>query len=114
MLALCIVINNIQPVFSGVAIGAGWQVSVAYVNIACYYIFGIPLGLFFGFFLDFGVLGIWSGMLSGTVLQTLVLFYMVYRTHWNNEASLAEERISKWGGLKDLKMSDNGENHQAN
>ncbi|CAL5197230.1 unnamed protein product [Lathyrus oleraceus] len=113
MLALCIVINNIQPVLSGVAIGAGWQATVAYVNIACYYLFGIPLGLFFGFYLDFGVLGIWSGMLTGTVLQTLVLFYMVYRTDWNNEASLAEERISKWGGLKDVRTNDNGENRQT-
>ncbi|KAK2407898.1 MATE efflux family protein [Trifolium repens] len=113
MLALCIVINNIQPVLSGVAIGAGWQSAVAYVNIACYYLFGIPLGLFFGYYLDFGVLGIWSGMLSGTVLQTLVLFFMVYRTDWNNEASLAEARISKWGGdNKDLKMKDNEKNHQ--
>ncbi|XP_012573818.1 protein DETOXIFICATION 30 [Cicer arietinum] len=98
MLALCIVINNIQPVLSGVAIGAGWQAAVAYVNVACYYLFGIPLGLFFGYALDFGVLGIWSGMLAGTVLQTLVLFIMVYRTDWNNEASLADERIKKWGG----------------
>ncbi|MCI00777.1 protein TRANSPARENT TESTA 12-like, partial [Trifolium medium] len=57
--------------------------------------------------------GIWSGMLSGTVLQTLVLFFMVYRTDWNNEASLAEARISKWGGHnKDLKMKDNEKNHQ--
>lgn len=30
------------------------------------------------------------------------------------QASLAEERIGKWGGLKDLKINDNGENHQTN
>jgi len=29
--------------------------------------------------------GIWSGMLSGTILQTSVLFFMVYRTDWNKE-----------------------------
>ena len=34
--------------FTGVAIGAGWQGIVAYVNIACYYVFGIPLGLILG------------------------------------------------------------------
>lgn len=56
MLALCIIINNVQPVLSGVAIGAGWQASVAYVNIACYYIFGVPLGLILGFKLDLGVI----------------------------------------------------------
>lgn len=40
---------------TGVAIGAGWQALVAYVNIACYYIFGIPLGLIMGYKLDMGV-----------------------------------------------------------
>ncbi|CAI0463307.1 unnamed protein product [Linum tenue] len=98
LLALSIIINNVQPVLSGVAIGAGWQAAVAYVNIACYYAFGIPIGLIFGYVLHLGVTGIWYGMLGGTVLQTLVLFWMVYRTNWNKEASAAEERIRRWGG----------------
>jgi len=40
---------------TGVAIGAGWQALVAYVNIGCYYIFGVPLGLILGYVLNFGV-----------------------------------------------------------
>ncbi|XWS63716.1 hypothetical protein CRYUN_Cryun06bG0125600 [Craigia yunnanensis] len=99
LLALCIVINNVQPVLSGMAIGAGWQAVVAYVNIACYYLFGVPLGLTLGFALDMGVKGIWCGMLSGTVLQTCILFGMIYKTNWNKEASIAGERIKKWGGV---------------
>ncbi|CAN1312998.1 Protein DETOXIFICATION 29 [Linum perenne] len=101
LLALSIVINNVQPVlsgFSGVAIGAGWQAAVAYVNIGCYYAFGIPIGLVFGYICHFGVSGIWYGMLAGTILQTLVLFWMVYGTNWNKEASAAGERIRTWGG----------------
>ncbi|OMO80060.1 Multi antimicrobial extrusion protein [Corchorus olitorius] len=31
LLALSILINDIQPVLSGVAVGAGWQAAVAYV-----------------------------------------------------------------------------------
>lgn len=42
-------------IVAGVAIGAGWQAVVAYVNIACYYILGVPLGLVMGFKLDLGV-----------------------------------------------------------
>lgn len=37
------------------AVGAGWQATVAYVNIACYYLFGVPLGLVMGYKLDWGV-----------------------------------------------------------
>ncbi|XP_052117624.1 LOW QUALITY PROTEIN: protein DETOXIFICATION 29-like [Arachis duranensis] len=113
MLALCIIINNVQPVLSGVAVGAGWQAILAYVNIACYYIFGIPLGLLLGFMLGWPIFrGIWSGMLSGIVLQTCVLFFMIYKTNWNKEASLAENRIKKWGGYKDTKVNHIVEDNQ--
>ncbi|KAK3443204.1 hypothetical protein EUGRSUZ_B03290 [Eucalyptus grandis] len=98
VLALCIVINNVQPVLSGVAVGAGWQATVAYVNIACYYLFGVPLGLTLGYKLNWGVKGIWCGMLTGTVVQTCVLTFMVCRTNWNKESSIAEERMRRWGG----------------
>uniref|UniRef100_A0A803PGV5 Protein DETOXIFICATION n=1 Tax=Cannabis sativa TaxID=3483 RepID=A0A803PGV5_CANSA len=87
LLATCIVINNIQPVLSGVAIGAGWQAFVAYVNVACYYLFGVPLGLSLGYKLNMGVSGIWYGMLAGTVLQTSILFLMVYTTNWSKEVA---------------------------
>ncbi|XP_022151982.1 protein DETOXIFICATION 30 [Momordica charantia] len=98
MLCFCIVINNVQPVLSGVAVGAGWQAVVAYVNIGCYYVFGVPLGLLMGYKFDFGVSGIWSGMMCGTIIQTCILTGMIYRTNWNKEASVAEDRIRKWGG----------------
>ncbi|XVF85044.1 hypothetical protein PTKIN_Ptkin17bG0086900 [Pterospermum kingtungense] len=100
LLAFCIMLNNVQPVLSGVAIGAGWQALVAYVNVGCYYILGVPLGLILGFKLHMGVKGIWCGMISGTVVQTCVLLGLVYKTNWNKEASIAEDRVTKWGGPK--------------
>ncbi|CAI0463505.1 unnamed protein product [Linum tenue] len=98
LLALCIVLNNVQPVLSGVAVGAGWQAVVAYVNIASYYLFGIPLGLILGYKSDMGITGIWLGMMAGTAVQTLVLYWMIYKTNWNEEASNAGDQIRKWGG----------------
>ncbi|KAF6137058.1 hypothetical protein GIB67_030822 [Kingdonia uniflora] len=106
LLAFSIIINNVQPVLSGVAIGAGWQALVAYVNIGCYYVFGIPLGLTMGYALNFGVKGIWYGMLSGTVVQTCILFWLTYRTNWKKEASIAGDRIKEWGGESKKKEND--------
>lgn len=40
---------------TGVAVGAGWQTHVACVNIACYYLFGIPLGITLAYILHVGV-----------------------------------------------------------
>nr|GMD16641.1 protein DETOXIFICATION 29-like [Ipomoea batatas] len=82
LLGITIILNSIQPTLSGVAIGAGWQSYVAYVNIVCYYFVGIPIGLVLGFALRKGVKGIWYGMLTGTVVQTIVLIVMVLRTNW--------------------------------
>ncbi|CAM8912737.1 unnamed protein product [Rhodiola kirilowii] len=98
LLATCVVTNSIQPVLSGVAVGAGWQALVAYVNVACYYLFGLPLGLLMGYKLDMGVEGIWVGMMCGTIVQTGILFGIIYTTNWNKEVSLASERVKKWGG----------------
>ncbi|XP_076912278.1 protein DETOXIFICATION 29-like [Bidens hawaiensis] len=101
LLAACLVINNIQPALTGVAIGAGWQSIIAYINVACYYIFGIPLGLTLGFLANLGIMGIWIGMMTGTVVQTLILFFICYRTNWDKEASLADKRIKQWSGQRD-------------
>lgn len=38
----------------GVAVGCGWQAFVAYVNIGCYYVVGVPLGALLGFYFKFG------------------------------------------------------------
>ncbi|KAF2304668.1 hypothetical protein GH714_037344 [Hevea brasiliensis] len=49
LLAITLILNGIQPVLSGVAVGCGWQAFVSYVNVGCYYVVGIPLGFLLGF-----------------------------------------------------------------
>nr|KJB26651.1 hypothetical protein B456_004G253200 [Gossypium raimondii] len=49
LLACSILLNSVQPVLSGVAVGAGWQSIVAWVNIASYYLVGIPIGVVLGY-----------------------------------------------------------------
>ncbi|XP_050213533.1 protein DETOXIFICATION 40-like [Mercurialis annua] len=98
LLAISLVLNGIQPVLSGVAVGCGWQTFVAYVNVGCYYVVGIPLGCVLGFKFGFGVQGIWSGMIGGTLLQTLILLWVTFRTDWNKEVEKARMRLDKWGG----------------
>ncbi|KAH0904008.1 hypothetical protein HID58_043511 [Brassica napus] len=52
-LAVTLILNGIQPVLSGVAVGCGWQTFVAKVNVGCYYIIGIPIGTVFGFYFEY-------------------------------------------------------------
>ncbi|KAL0400724.1 UNVERIFIED_CONTAM: protein DETOXIFICATION 35 [Sesamum latifolium] len=55
LLGITMLLNSVQPVISGVAIGGGWQALVAYINLACYYVFGLPLGYVLGYVANFGV-----------------------------------------------------------
>ncbi|XP_061363102.1 protein DETOXIFICATION 40-like, partial [Gastrolobium bilobum] len=97
LLALSLVLNGIQPVLSGVAVGCGWQTFVAYVNVGCYYGVGIPLGSVLGFYFKFGAKGIWIGMLGGTTMQTVILMWVTFRTDWTKEVEEAAKRLNKWG-----------------
>lgn len=116
LLALTLILNGVQPVLSGVAVGCGWQTFVAYVNVGCYYFVGVPLGYLLGFYFNLGAKvlayisflflscsaifncidisltccwvwfqGIWSGMIGGTIMQTLILIWVTYRTDWKKE-----------------------------
>lgn len=54
-----IIIVNIYLLYmydiTGVAVGSGWQAFVAYINIGCYYLIGLPLGILMGWVFDTGV-----------------------------------------------------------
>ncbi|KAL5722335.1 Protein DETOXIFICATION 40 [Ranunculus cassubicifolius] len=95
-LAITLILNGIQPVLSGVAVGCGWQAFVAYVNVGCFYVVGLPLGILLGFQFDFGVKGLWSGMIGGMAIQIFILSWVLYRTDWNKEVDEAMKRVNKW------------------
>ncbi|KZV48318.1 protein TRANSPARENT TESTA 12-like [Dorcoceras hygrometricum] len=98
LLGITMVLNSLQLVISGVAIGSGWQALAAYINLGCYYVFGLPLGYILGYVAHFGVLGIWGGMIAGAALQTFMLLLVIYKTNWNKEVEQTTERMKKWGG----------------
>ncbi|KAI3444236.1 hypothetical protein Pfo_000901 [Paulownia fortunei] len=96
LLAFSILLNSVQPVLSGVAIGAGWQSIVVYVNIGCYYLIGIPFGILLGYVIKLQVEGVWIGMLIGTFIQTVVLVIITQRTDWDKQVSIARTRVHRW------------------
>uniref|UniRef100_A0A803MCJ4 Protein DETOXIFICATION n=1 Tax=Chenopodium quinoa TaxID=63459 RepID=A0A803MCJ4_CHEQI len=96
LLATTILFNSVQPVLSGVAVGSGWQSIGAYINIGCYYLLGLPLGVFMGWKFELGIMGIWAGMIGGTAIQTLILAIITIRCDWEKEAQKASMHVKKW------------------
>ncbi|KAG5545549.1 hypothetical protein RHGRI_017900 [Rhododendron griersonianum] len=101
LLAITLLLNGIQPVLSGVAVGCGWQAFVAYVNVGCYYLIGVPLGVLLGFYFKLEAKGIWTGMIGGTVMQTFILIWVTFRTNWTKEVEEAMKRLDKWDDKKE-------------
>jgi MATE family multidrug resistance protein len=48
-------IHQFVIILTGVAVGGGWQALVAYINVGCYYLFGLPLGYLLGYTAELGV-----------------------------------------------------------
>ncbi|RDX86445.1 Protein DETOXIFICATION 27 [Mucuna pruriens] len=120
LLAFTILLNSIQPILSGVAVGSGWQAYVAYINLGCYYLIGLPLGIIMGWVFKTGVAmsnddgcawqGIWGGMIfGGTAIQTLILIIVTARCDWEKEAEKAYFRVNHWS-----KSNSNGQLETSN
>ncbi|KAG8383231.1 hypothetical protein BUALT_Bualt05G0162900 [Buddleja alternifolia] len=95
LLGISMVFTNVQYALSGVVIGAGWQVPVAYMSTGCYFIFGVPIGVVMAFKFKMGIQGLWYGMVFGLCLQTSLLLWMIWNTDWNKEAYVAKERLQR-------------------
>ncbi|XP_038998369.1 protein DETOXIFICATION 27-like [Hibiscus syriacus] len=97
LLAFTILLNSVQPVLSGVAVGSGWQSYVAYINLGCYYLVGVPIGFLMGWGFNLGVMGVWAGMIfGGTAVQTVILAIITMRCNWDKEAEKASMHVQKW------------------
>ncbi|KAH1105775.1 hypothetical protein J1N35_009543 [Gossypium stocksii] len=110
LLACSILLDSVQPVLSGIAIGAGWQSSVAWANIASYYLIGIPIAVVLGYVFNMEVKGVWVGMLLGIFVQALVLIIIIWKTDWDKQVLLAQSRVNKWF----VPNSRETNNHQEN
>ncbi|CAJ2666504.1 unnamed protein product [Trifolium pratense] len=100
LLGITMILNSVAQTISGVVIGCGWQVMVGYINLACYYIVGLPIGIFLGFNQHLGVKGLWGGTMCGSVLQILVLAVIIYKTNWTKEVEQTADRMRTWSTNK--------------
>ncbi|XP_038692538.1 protein DETOXIFICATION 14-like [Tripterygium wilfordii] len=89
LLCISVILDSLQGVLSGVARGCGWQDLGAYVNLAAFYLCGIPVAAVLGFRSQLRGKGFWIGVQIGALLQTLLLFIITSCTNWEKQARKA-------------------------
>ncbi|KAK4399995.1 protein DETOXIFICATION 12 [Sesamum angolense] len=89
LICLSVVIDNIQGALLGVARACGWQHIGAYINLAAFYAFGIPVAAALAFWFGLGGKGLWIGILSGSTLQAIMLAAAKARERLSQEKSLS-------------------------
>ncbi len=72
ILALTLFFDGTQTVFCGILKGMGRQKAGSIVNFIGYYIIALPSAMFYVFKLEWGVAGLWWGLLSGLAFVTVV------------------------------------------
>ncbi|EFJ52692.1 hypothetical protein VOLCADRAFT_115641 [Volvox carteri f. nagariensis] len=83
--------DGMQTILTGVVEGAGKQFHGSYTNLLVFYGLAVPLALWLGFRKELGVVGMWSGMLLGSVLQAIAYSIIVALIRWDTEA----ERVAR-------------------
>ncbi|OBA14598.1 uncharacterized protein OGAPODRAFT_17302 [Ogataea polymorpha] len=83
--------DAVNAIFSSLLRGQGRQNIGSVLNLTAYYVIAIPLELLLGFYFEFGVPGLWAGLLLGELFLSAAEVYLTWSTNWdglieNNQA----------------------------
>ncbi|EPS67606.1 hypothetical protein M569_07170 [Genlisea aurea] len=90
LLAFSLLFNFFYPLFS-----AGLQTTVAVINIVCFYLIGIPVGIVFGYVAHLQV-KVWymdgNAVWHGIIAECVALAVMTWRINWDEEVLKTSNR----------------------
>ncbi|GAA6060186.1 hypothetical protein JCM10212_005187 [Sporobolomyces blumeae] len=86
--------DGLSGAMSGVLRGAGKPGLGAYINIAAYYVIGLPVGMFVTFAgPKWGLNGLWVGLTLSLSITGTALTYIVWTMDWEKEAETTRLRL---------------------
>jgi MATE family multidrug resistance protein len=88
-------------VLQGILTGCGRQAINAKVALMASYCVGIPCALLFGFYFQFGVLGLWGGLACGQLSRASTLHFLCHTQDWAELSRQARARANVQGKRKD-------------
>ncbi|WRX18687.1 Multi antimicrobial extrusion protein - like 10 [Theobroma cacao] len=91
IIGLCELGNCPQTTGCGVLRGTARPKVGANINLGCFYLVGMPVAVWLGFFAGFDFKGLWLGLLAAQGSCMLTMMMVLVRTDWDSEAQRAKE-----------------------
>uniref|UniRef100_A0A0E0EWV0 Protein DETOXIFICATION n=1 Tax=Oryza meridionalis TaxID=40149 RepID=A0A0E0EWV0_9ORYZ len=93
ILGISFFIDGLHSSLSGMLTGCGKQKIGAAVNLGAFYLVGIPMAVLLAFYLHLNGMGLWLGIVCGSIIKLLVLIIVACCIDWEKEAILAKDRV---------------------
>ena len=82
-IAILVLLDSMEDMFSGEARGCGWQASAAAANLGAFYIVSLPAAIALAFVYNLKVIGLCIGLVLGIIFQVAILGIL---TDWQKQA----------------------------
>uniref|UniRef100_A0A7N0V7B3 Protein DETOXIFICATION n=1 Tax=Kalanchoe fedtschenkoi TaxID=63787 RepID=A0A7N0V7B3_KALFE len=91
IIGLCELGNTPQTTVCGVLRGTARPKLGANINLGCFYLVGMPVAVWLGFFAGFDFRGLWLGLLAAQASCLVTMLVVLCRTDWECESRRANE-----------------------
>ncbi|XP_019052798.1 PREDICTED: protein DETOXIFICATION 53 [Nelumbo nucifera] len=91
ILGFCELGNCPQTAASGVLTGSAMFKVGANINFGSFYLIGLPVAFFMGFWLKIGFLGLWFGLVAAQASCVSMMMYTLLHTDWKYQAKRARD-----------------------
>ena len=89
----------LSNVCMGICSGCGRQPVNAQVGLLSSYGFGLPTALLYCFVFDLGLIGLWLGLVTGSLMRAICMYYLTFfgkvGSDWEALSRAARQRAAK-------------------
>ncbi|KAE8709702.1 hypothetical protein F3Y22_tig00110328pilonHSYRG00168 [Hibiscus syriacus] len=107
IIGLCELGNCPQTTGCGVLRGTARPKDGANINLGCFYLVGMPVAVWLGFFAGYDFKGLWLGMLAAQVSCMVTMLTVLIRMDWDFEAERAKRLTGAQPAVDDSKERPN-------
>eukprot|EP00347_Sterkiella_histriomuscorum_P022093 403331703 len=95
IISIFVFFDCVQGVGQGIIRGLGKQARASNITIIGYWILGIPISLSTVFYLNWGIVGLWTGPTVAIVFNFIFYYLIIMKQDWHQIAKDAEARRNK-------------------